>query len=216
MGAKPSFTTLQQLLDLVVGYPVVLLIVEDRNQHIEVGEQILQPNSTCDGQCDIGRRSPFRELVVKLRALHFYGVAQRLEETPDQIFTATGRDDRQMGSQRNRRLRKFRSIFAPPAHCRAEYPAHRDAQERVRSIRTVIHVLLQLSAFTGRPTTAHERYRVDLDQQSRGAEVDRSIGIEHIGLPKRKLFRLEACWILVQQIAEIGCRLMRGGDREEH
>ena len=129
-----------------------------------------------------------------------------------QILTAASRDDWQMGSQRNCRLRQFGSIFAPPAHCCAKHPPQCHAQERVGGIWTVIHVLFQLTALTGRSTTAYQRHRVDLDQQSCRAEVNGSIGIEHIGLSKRKLFRLETCRVLVEEIAEIGCRLMRGGD----
>src|SRR6185437_6503856 len=107
---------------------------------------------------------------------------------------------------------KFGSILAPPAHCCAEYPPQCDAQERVGSIRTIIHVLLQLTPLTGWAATPYERHRIDLDQQCRRAEVNRSVGIKHIGLSKRKLLRLETCRVLVQQIAEVCCRLMRGGD----
>ena len=113
-------------------------------------------------------------------------------------------------------LRKLRTILAPTAHRRAENPPHRDAQERVRSVGTVVHVLLQLAALTGRSPPANESDGIDLDQQSSGAEVNGRIGIEHISLPKRELFRLETRRILVQQIAEVGGRLMSRGNREEH
>ena len=41
MSTKPALAALQELFDLVIGYPVVLFIVENRNQHIEVREQDL-------------------------------------------------------------------------------------------------------------------------------------------------------------------------------
>ncbi len=97
MSGKPALAALQKLLDLVVGYPVVLFIVQDRNQYVKVCEQILQPNGACDRQGDIGRRAPFRKLIVKLRSLHLDGIAQRLEQPLDQVITAAGCDDRQMG-----------------------------------------------------------------------------------------------------------------------
>jgi len=57
---------------------------------------------------------------------------------------------------------------------------------------------------------------IDLDQQGSGAEVNGRIWIEHISLPKRELFCLETRRILVQQVAEVGSRLMGRGNREEH
>ena len=74
----------------------------------------------------------------------------------------------------------------------------------------------KVTAFTGWSPAPYERYRIDLDKQRRRADVRRSVGVEHVGFSKRKFFRLETCWVLVEQIAEICCRLMSRGNCKEH
>ena len=43
MATQPPVAEAQQLLHLVVANPVVLVVVEDGQEYVEVGEQVSQP-----------------------------------------------------------------------------------------------------------------------------------------------------------------------------
>ena len=43
VAVEPALAVTKQLLDFVVADPVVLLIVEHRNEHVEVRQQLAQP-----------------------------------------------------------------------------------------------------------------------------------------------------------------------------
>jgi hypothetical protein len=61
---------------------------------------------------------------------------------------------------------------------------------------------------------AHEPDRIDVEEQSSRASFRRCFRIEDVHPAERRPERLQARGVLVQQVAEIGGRLMRGCDRE--
>src|ERR1700736_1179284 len=83
MLRQPTLAPLQELLDLVLRHPVVLLVVENWDERIEVGQEILQSNRPGNSQRHIGGFTPLRELVVQRRSLDRDCVAQRFEEPAD-------------------------------------------------------------------------------------------------------------------------------------
>ena len=64
--------------------------------------------------------------------------------------------------------------------------------------------------------SALERDGIDIKHQSRRTFLIRGLGVEHLGFTERQLEGLRALRVLVQQIAQIGGRLMCGRDGEEH
>ncbi len=54
MGGKPAFATLEELFNLVLADPVVLFVVENRDQDIEVSKEILQANGGAEFERDVG------------------------------------------------------------------------------------------------------------------------------------------------------------------
>ena len=64
MPAEPSLSPLQKLLNLVIRDPVVLFIVEHRNQNIKVSEQILEPGGSRDRQRYIRRVTPLGKGLI--------------------------------------------------------------------------------------------------------------------------------------------------------
>ena len=78
MTGQPSLTAAQQLLDLGLSHPVVLLRVEHRDQHVEVREQILQAHLTVQLDGEVAALAPFRELLVK-------GMLDRMDPVPERL-----------------------------------------------------------------------------------------------------------------------------------
>jgi hypothetical protein len=53
-NGEPPFATLEKLFDLVLADPVVLFIVENRDQDIEVREEILKAHGGAEFERDVG------------------------------------------------------------------------------------------------------------------------------------------------------------------
>ena len=93
MAVQPAFAALEKLLDFVLADPVVLVIVQHWDQHIEVIEQRLQPSVTGEFQGHIGRRLAGQSAAILYR-LSLDGPAQRFEELSDQTHAAARRQGR--------------------------------------------------------------------------------------------------------------------------
>ena len=65
MLREPAFAVPQQLLHFVAGYPIVLLVVEDGDQHVEVREQVGQPRRLAQFDREVRPLAPFGELLVE-------------------------------------------------------------------------------------------------------------------------------------------------------
>ena len=112
MFAKPSLAVTKQLFDLVLADPVMLVVIQHRNQNVEMGQQIAQ--STVRFQCrgEIGALAPFRKLLIERMSSCRHFVAERLEESPQNKFSAATRHNGNARFQRQRRLCEFVAFFA--------------------------------------------------------------------------------------------------------
>src|SRR5882724_12909850 len=103
----------QQLLNLVIAHPVMLFVVEHRNKHIDVREQILQSNVPSKFYCVIRASSPFGKLLVQLMAPGDDLIAQWFKQSAKESFTAATWKNGNLRLQRYPSVRKFRAAFAP-------------------------------------------------------------------------------------------------------
>ena len=55
---QPAGAEAHQLVDLVRADPVVLAVVEHRQQHVQVGEGVGQPHGAAQAEVDVGRVTP--------------------------------------------------------------------------------------------------------------------------------------------------------------
>ena len=85
-----------------------------------------------------------------------------------------------MSGQWNGRVGKFLALFAPSAYRGCKYSPHGNAEERIRGVGPVVHILLKLTAFTGWTAASNQGHGVDFDQQCCRAAFCRSFGVEHI------------------------------------
>ena len=91
---------------------------------------------------------------------------------------ATGQHTDARGELQRRR-HQFVTVLAAARQRSPEDFGHRHAEERVRAVRPIIHVLLEGKAFARRAASVpHERDRIDLDPQRDRAAVVARLGIE--------------------------------------
>src|SRR5437763_1100687 len=106
MVREPALSAAKQLLHLGLIDPVVLVGVEDRHEHVQVGQQVMKTDGPLEIDREVTARSPLRELVVQRMVLSADGVAEGLEESPQDLLTARAGEDSEMRRERNGRIRE--------------------------------------------------------------------------------------------------------------
>jgi hypothetical protein len=211
MALQPAFATLHQLGDLVLADPVVLVVVEHRDQHIEVVEQVAQPRGSGQSKRDITR-----SVGVDARdGIDVDGPAQGLEQRPNEHgAAAASRQRRDDDFQRDRLLGQFRPLARGSGHGGTQGPSHGDRQEGRRGVGAVVDVLVQQAV--GATLAAHQRHGIDIQNQRRLAARLGHFRIEDVRLAERQLGLMGAAGVLVQQEAQVGRRLVGGRDGQIH
>jgi hypothetical protein len=85
LAAKRDITSSaaqEQLLDLRVADPVVLLTIQHRQQHIQMAQQIAEADLAAEADREVGALAPLGELLVESVARGRDLVAERLEQPP--------------------------------------------------------------------------------------------------------------------------------------
>jgi hypothetical protein len=217
MGRQPRAALVEQLASLVLADPVVLVVVEHRQQHVEMRQQVGEPHPARETDRQVPTGAPGRELVIEGEGGRLDLVAEGLEQRPQHRLAASDRQHRHLDLERERGVGERRPLVAAPRHRRAEHLAHHDAQERRRHVGPVVHVAREGERLLPLPaSTAHQPDRIDLDHHRRGAAPLPRFGEEHVSIAERERDRAHVLGVLVQQVPEVGRRGVAGGDREEH
>ena len=82
MVGQPGAAVGQELAGLVVADPVVLVVVEHRQQDVEVGEQVGQPHRPPQAHREVAAVAPRGEPRVERDRFGRHLVVERLEERP--------------------------------------------------------------------------------------------------------------------------------------
>src|SRR5215469_7823913 len=96
MRLQPPFAMTQQLLDLILSDPVMLVGIENRDQNIKMHEQVVQRDVAADLDRVVRPFAPLGELFVERVMLGAYRVSQRLEQAVQKLLAAVA----QIGSRR--------------------------------------------------------------------------------------------------------------------
>jgi len=209
--AEPALPAPQELLDLIVAHVVVLLVVEHRDQDVEVRQQVAQPGRPGKGHRPIRALAPVGEARIERASLGGHAIAERREEAL-QNLVATPAGERGDGRfKRQGLIHERRAILAVPGQRAAEDLGERHAEERGGDVRAIVDVLVRRRA-----APAHQPDRIDLQQERRRAARVGRLGIEDMRLTEGQAKALEAGRVLVQQVAEIGRGLVRGRNRQQH
>src|SRR5258705_13373269 len=92
----------------------MLLVVEDRNEHINVRKQILQTNVTLNLYGVIVACSPLGKLVIKLMADRDDFIAQRFKQSAQESLTTATWKNRNFRLQRHPSVCQFGPALTPP------------------------------------------------------------------------------------------------------
>lgn len=215
MRLEPPLAARQQLLDLLVADVIVLLRVEHRRQHDEVSEQVCEPARRRKPQRDVGAWPPVGPMRIERDGIAGHSIAEWLEEPLDKGLTTAARRKRGNGGlERDGAVGQRLALAAAPGDRFAERAAHGDGEERGRSVGPIVDVLREQSLAAALST--HQRHRIDVEHERRRASVVAGLRIEEPRAPERQLHVVEPCRVLVQQVAEVRCRAVRGRDLEIH
>ena len=215
MLREPAFPLRDQLLDLAVADPVMLRVVEDRDQDVEMREELGERRRLPQRHREVRALAPLRMPIVERQSSRVDVVAERSEDVGEKPLAAAHRQSIKSGLERNRRCRQLGPILRAAVHRRAEDLGDGHAEERRRDIGTVVDVLIErpLSPLAG---AANQSDRIDFEHQARGAAFGRRFRIEDVRLAEGQVERLESIGMLLQQVAEVGRRGMRRRQREQH
>jgi len=215
MLRQPAFALPQQLVDLVIADPIVLLVVEHGDEDIEVGQELRQRHGPADGDVPVARGLAVAVEDRRSRDL----VAQRREQPNGELQSVTAVERHDAGGERDGLRGQFTPCFRAATHRRAEHPRQRDAQERRSRIGPIVDVLRQRPALGPAalaPPPAHEGYRIDVQDQRRRTTLFRRFGIEHMRRAETDVEALRPLRMLAQQKSEIGGGALDRGQGQQH
>src|SRR5438093_6895576 len=214
---EPSLAMTDELLDFVVAHPVVLLVVEHGDEHVQMRQQLGEPLFGGEREGVIPTGAPLGHRRIERMRRSRYRVAERLEQLPEEALALAAGYGGQPRRERDRRGREVGAFLAASRHRAPEDVGDGDAQEGRRDIRAVVDVLHEQAALTLRPAAAaHEAYRIDVEQERRRAAVGGCFRVEHVRAAERQLKALRAGGVLVEEVTEIGGRAVSCRDGEEH
>lgn len=151
-------------------------------------------------------------LRIERHAVDLDPPTQRLEHgTHESLATSRG-DGGDARLERDGRLRKSVSLLTVAGEGSPVHARERDGEERTRDIRAIAHIGSDWRV----PAAAHERNRVNLEEQSRGARAILRARVENVRAPERQVARMGQPRRLVQEVAEVGRRRVSCRDREQH
>nr|BFE54007.1 hypothetical protein GCM10017745_74340 [Saccharothrix mutabilis subsp. capreolus] len=203
MGGEPAVTGAQQLVHFVLVHPVVLAAVEHGQQDVEVLERVGQQEGAGERDARVARV----RAVTQRDRLDLDRPAQRREQPLDQGVRQHGDPD----AQRDRRRGQLGARLAAPVHGRAEDGAERDGEQRAGHVRPVVDVLGERAA-----GTSHQRHGVHFQQERDRALLLVGAGVEDVRGPRRGLELLRPVGVLVQEVPQVGGRLVGRGQGQQH
>ncbi|MEH3053798.1 MAG: hypothetical protein PGN13_07270 [Patulibacter minatonensis] len=109
---QPAVAAREQLLDLVVADPIVLVVVEHWQQHVQVGEQLREAHLAAQTERQVAAVAPVRVAWVEGDRGHLHLVAERLEQAAHERLSATRRHHGQLSRERERLGREVRASVA--------------------------------------------------------------------------------------------------------
>lgn len=211
MTPKPVLTSAEELFDLVPGHPVVLLIVEDGQEHVQVVEDVRESPRRPQSNIQIRTRPPRSEPLVEGNPGCRDVVAKRIEQPPNEIGASSTRKHRKVDRQRDRAEGELRPLFAAAGHGRSEHLRQRDTHEGRGDVRPIVHVGFERPGLGRAMPPPHQPHRIDLEKHRDRAPLIRGLRKEDVRLPKPKSDGANRVRVLMQQESEVCGRLGRRG-----
>ncbi len=198
---KPPLARAFELGHLVVADPVVLRVVEHREQHVELPQRLGQPHAARERHRAEARITPLRESGVERDALLRDLPSARPEQPLHHVVVAAHRHHGDLDPQPRRRT--------PPAPDRSRCVRSSRCGTRRRSPRRACSTRRRAgrsrsgerSRVTAEPLVPDQPHGVDLEEHRESAALARRLRGEHVHLADGRRERLRAGGMLVQQVA---------------
>ena len=219
VAGEPAAARADQLVHLVGADPVVLGVVQHRQQHVEVVERVGQPHGPGQPHVQVARLAPAPGSSGRAGSLGRRDLpAERLEHA-----AAAGR--RRHGTAAPERATPAGSATRPAPGGLSQRPVSAVRNTSLIAIASMLDAAYGRS-FTYCPsanpspdgplTAAHEADRIDLEQQRRRAPLRPRLRVEHVRRAHRLRERLHPARMLVQQVSQVGRRRAGRGNGQQH
>ena len=216
MRCEPSLSSAEELVDLVPTDPVVLVVVEHRDEDIKVPKQILQPHDPAEDEVVVGALAPLRPTGIDRLTAGLYFVAKGREQSLDETGTATTRKRRDPSDKGDRRVRQFGALVRAPVQRTSVDLCDGRRKERIGRIRPVVDVLVQESAIPRADPPSHQRDRVEVDEERSSTGIVLGLGVEDPRGSGGQLELLHTSGVLVQEVPKVRRGSVRCLDRQQH
>ncbi len=114
MRCQPTDPFGKQFFQFIVAHEVVFVVVEDRDEDVQVRQQFRNRLVSTDRHREIGTLAPFGELLIERMTCGLDGVTQRFEHAVQKVVATSHRQDIDPSSQRNgRATNSGRSLHRP-------------------------------------------------------------------------------------------------------
>jgi hypothetical protein len=188
------------LATFIITDPVMLLVVEHRDEHVEMVEKFGQSLGGVDFHGEEGRRPPVGEAAVERVGGDGKLVPEGFEESLEKVFAAAARQGSDARGERNGHRDQFGPGLADAGEGSTKHLRDGDREHRRGDVGSVIDVLVEGALAALSPD---EGNRVDIEKQGGGAAGVGCLGVENVGVPKGKGERLHLGGVLVQKIAQV-------------
>jgi hypothetical protein len=210
---QPTLTIPEEFRHLILANPVMLLVIQDGDQHIQMAQQVAQAQSAGQGDGVVLAVAPFGRTLVQ--GMRFPGdvIAQGLKQTSQHGFAPGTGQDGEAGLQGEWRGSQRWSFHATAAERRPEDLGDGYAEEGGDHIRAVVDIRLQQKgAANGGVSRLGQLQRIDVQQQ--GGRTARGTGfwVEDMGLAEAQVEGLHLCRMFVQKVAKVGGGCVCRGD----
>src|SRR5438874_11556063 len=154
MSLQPAFAVAKELFDFVFSHPVVFVRIKHWDQHIKMGQQILQGDALADLHGVVRPFAPLGKLLIKRMVFRENLIPQRFEQSTQEFFAATTRQDGESRSKREWNGYEFRAIFAVSRQRGIENPSDGDTHEGRSHVGAVVYILIEHSTLAGRSASS--------------------------------------------------------------
>ena len=129
MALEPALPMAKQLLDFVVANPVVLLIVENRDEDVQMRQDFAQPARCAKRDREQSAWTEHRHALVEFMPGRFDRVAERLEQRAEERFAAAAGNRCEPCLERQLCGREVGRPLASAAKCGVEPTRENDREQ---------------------------------------------------------------------------------------
>jgi len=202
MRGQPPFALGEEFFHLVAADVIMLAVVEHRNEHVKVRQQLGQGRRLLERDRVVWALAPLGELLVQRMPHSVDHVPQRPEDALEELRPTTAREDGDRGPEGDRGRGQFGPLLAASLEGGAEHLGDSHAHKRRGDVRAVVDVLVE-EPLVRRPFAADHADGIHVQQERRRAPLGRRLRVEDVHLAETDLELLALGRVLVQQVPEV-------------